>query len=68
METTFDVPLQTFLRVVYGDDGVCLKKFHEECGGCHAAVVPPWIATAERFFADNEMNAARLGIVGATGV
>tara|TARA_B110000977_G_scaffold112505_1_gene145781 strand:+ start:2959 stop:4521 length:1563 start_codon:yes stop_codon:yes gene_type:complete len=43
METTFDVPLQTFLRVVYGDDGVCLKKFHEECGGCHAAVVPPWI-------------------------
>ena len=37
METTFDVPLQTFLRVVYGDDGQCLRQYHASCGNCEDA-------------------------------
>jgi len=33
---------QTFLRVVYGDDGFFFRRFHAETGECEDAVVPPW--------------------------
>jgi len=42
METVFDVPLATFLRVVYGDDGDFFRRFHAETGGRDDAVVPPF--------------------------
>ena len=42
METTFDVPARTFLRVVYGDDGFFFRRFHHETGECPDADVPPW--------------------------
>ena len=32
---------QTFLRVVYGDDGFFFRRFHAETGECEDAVVPP---------------------------
>lgn len=44
METTFDVPARTFLRVVYGDDGFFFRRFHHETGECPDASVPPWTA------------------------
>ena len=42
METTFDVPARTFLRVVYGDDGFFFRRFHHETGECPDASVPAW--------------------------
>ena len=48
METTFDVPLQTFLRVVYGDDGQCLRQYHASCGNCADATVPAWDVSEDR--------------------
>lgn len=42
MGTTFDVPLHTFLRTVYGDDGEMFKSFHFECGGDGDVSVSPW--------------------------
>eukprot|EP00227_Mantoniella_beaufortii_P013646 CAMPEP_0197577806 /NCGR_PEP_ID=MMETSP1326-20131121/2296_1 /TAXON_ID=1155430 /ORGANISM="Genus nov. species nov., Strain RCC2288" /LENGTH=268 /DNA_ID=CAMNT_0043140925 /DNA_START=258 /DNA_END=1061 /DNA_ORIENTATION=- len=42
IETTFDVPLETFLRVVYGDDGFFFRRYHADAGDDPAASVPPW--------------------------
>jgi hypothetical protein len=48
METTFDVPLRTFLRLVYGDDGLCLRQYHASCGKCEDATVPAWDVSEDR--------------------
>lgn len=58
METTFDVPLQTFLRVVYGDDGRCLRQYHASCGNCEDATVPAWDVSEDR-------SSALHGVVGS---
>ena len=58
METTFDVPLQTFLRVVYGDDGQCLRQYHASCGNCEDATVPAWDVSEDR-------SSALHGVVGS---
>ena len=48
METTFDIPLRTFLRVVYGDDGQCIRQYHASCGNCADATVPAWDVSEDR--------------------
>jgi len=59
METTFDVPLQTFLRVVYGDDGQCLRQYHASCGNCEDATVPAWDVSI------SDRSSALHGVVGS---
>ena len=40
--TTRPTQPQTFLRVVYGDDGFFFRRYHAEAGDDPAATVPPW--------------------------